>query len=67
MPASPSTGVDAVTREGLADALAGAGAVVDVSNAPVWDDDAVREFFTDLDAQPARRRSATPASATISR
>ena len=46
VPASPSTGVDAVTREGLADALGGAGAVVDVSNAPDWDDDAVREFFT---------------------
>src|SRR5688500_15822706 len=46
VPASPSTGVDAVTGEGLAAALAGAGAVVDVANAPVWDDDAVREFFT---------------------
>lgn len=44
-PASPSTGVDTITGEGLADALAGADAVVDVSNAPVWDDDAVRDFF----------------------
>jgi uncharacterized protein YbjT (DUF2867 family) len=44
--ASPSTGVDTITGEGLAEALIGADAVVDVSNAPVWDDDAVLEFFT---------------------
>jgi uncharacterized protein YbjT (DUF2867 family) len=43
--ASPSTGVDTITGEGLAGVMAGADAVVDVSNAPVWDDDAVREFF----------------------
>jgi uncharacterized protein YbjT (DUF2867 family) len=46
VPASPDTGVDTITGEGLANVLAGADAVVDVSNAPVWDDDAVREFFT---------------------
>jgi uncharacterized protein YbjT (DUF2867 family) len=46
VPASPSTGVDTITGEGLADVMAGADVVVDVSNAPVWDDDAVREFFT---------------------
>lgn len=45
VPASPSTGVDTITGQGLAEALAGADAVVDVANAPVWDDDAVREFF----------------------
>ncbi len=45
VPASPSTGVDTITGEGLAGALAGADAVVDVANAPVWDDGAVREFF----------------------
>ena len=44
--ASPSTGVDTITGEGLADVMAGADVVVDVSNAPVWEDDAVREFFT---------------------
>jgi uncharacterized protein YbjT (DUF2867 family) len=44
--ASPSTGVDTITGEGLADVMAGADVVIDVSNAPVWDDDAVREFFT---------------------
>src|SRR5919198_4080363 len=44
--AAPSTGVDTVTGKGLDDVMAGADVVVDVSNAPVWDDDAVREFFT---------------------
>jgi uncharacterized protein YbjT (DUF2867 family) len=44
--ASPATGVDTITGEGLADVMAGADVVVDVSNAPVWDDDAVRDFFT---------------------
>src|SRR3954469_4735594 len=46
VPASPATGVDTITGEGLADVMIGADAVVDVANAPVWDDDAVREFFT---------------------
>ena len=46
VPASPATGVDTITGEGLADVMAGADVVVDVSNAPAWDDDAVREFFT---------------------
>jgi uncharacterized protein YbjT (DUF2867 family) len=46
VPASPSTGVDTITGEGLAEVLTGADAVVDVANAPVWEDDAVREFFT---------------------
>ena len=45
VPASPATGVDTITGEGLAEVMAGADVVVDVSNAPVWDDDAVREFF----------------------
>jgi uncharacterized protein YbjT (DUF2867 family) len=43
--ASPSTGVNAVTGEGLAQALAGARVVVDVANAPSWEDDAVLAFF----------------------
>ena len=46
VPAAPSTGVDTITGEGLAEVMAGADAVVDVANAPVWDDDAVLEFFT---------------------
>ena len=43
--ASPSTGVNAVTGQGLAEALAGAHTVVDVANAPSWEDQAVLEFF----------------------
>lgn len=43
--ASPSTGVDAFTGEGLADALRGADAVVDVTNLPSFDPAAVMSFF----------------------
>jgi uncharacterized protein YbjT (DUF2867 family) len=43
--ASPSTGVNAVTGEGLAEALQGARVAVDVANAPSWEDKAVLEFF----------------------
>lgn len=43
--ASPSTGIDTVTGQGLADALAGADVVVDVANAPSFEDRAVLEFF----------------------
>lgn len=43
--ASPSSGVNAITGEGLSAALAGAQVVVDVANAPVWEDQAVLEFF----------------------
>src|SRR5258706_11728457 len=45
MAASRSSGVDAVTGEGLAGALAGARVVVDVANSPSWEDKAVLEFF----------------------
>jgi uncharacterized protein YbjT (DUF2867 family) len=43
--ASPSTGVNTITGEGLAEALTGAQVVVDVANAPAWDDQAVMDFF----------------------
>ena len=43
--ASPSSGVNALTGEGLTGALAGADVVVDVSNSPSWADAAVMEFF----------------------
>ena len=42
---SPSTGINTVTGEGLAEALQGAQVVVDLSNAPSWEDKAVLEFF----------------------
>lgn len=43
--ASPRTGVDATTGRGLADALARAEVVVDVSNSPSFDDAPVLAFF----------------------
>lgn len=43
--ASPSSGVNTVTGQGLAQALAGAQVVVDVANAPSWEDKAVLAFF----------------------
>ena len=49
--ASPDTGVDTLTGEGLAEALEGAQVVVDVANAPLWDDAAVHGLLPDLVAQ----------------
>jgi len=43
--ASPDTGVNAVTGQGLDEALKGASVVVDVSNSPDWADAAVMKFF----------------------
>lgn len=45
VPAAPDTGVNTLTGEGLAEVLAGADAVVDVSNSPSFDDQAVMGFF----------------------
>ena len=45
VPASPDTGVNTVTGEGLAEVLNGTSVVVDVSNSPSWDDAAVLKFF----------------------
>lgn len=45
VPASPSTGVNTITGEGLAEAVAGVHTVVDVSNSPSWADDDVLNFF----------------------
>lgn len=43
--ASPKSGVNSVTGEGLAEVMKGASVVVDVSNAPAWEDTAVMKFF----------------------
>ena len=43
--ASPSSGVNTLTGEGLSEALKGASVVVDVSNSPSWEDAAVMNFF----------------------
>ena len=43
--AAPNTGVNTITGEGLADALAGAQVVVDVANSPSMEDRAAMDFF----------------------
>jgi uncharacterized protein YbjT (DUF2867 family) len=43
--ASPSSGIDTLTREGLAEALSGAQVVVDVANSPSFEARAVLQFF----------------------
>ena len=43
--AAPDTGVDTLTGQGLAEVLKGSPVVVDVSNSPSWEDDAVMDFF----------------------
>src|SRR5688572_29749099 len=44
--ASPNSGVNTLTGEGLAEVLEGASVVVDVSNSPSFEEVAVMEFFT---------------------
>src|SRR4029077_13783858 len=43
--ASPKSGVNSISGEGLAEALKGAAVVVDVTNSPSWDDAEVMKFF----------------------
>ncbi|MGF6178627.1 SDR family oxidoreductase [Ensifer sp. 4252] len=43
--ASPASGVNTITGEGLAETLAGAQVVVDVANSPLFEDKAVMDFF----------------------
>lgn len=43
--AAPNTGVNTITGEGLAEVLAGASVVIDVSNSPSFEDEAVMKFF----------------------
>jgi uncharacterized protein YbjT (DUF2867 family) len=46
VPASPNSGVDTITGQGLAEALQGAAVVIDVSNSPSFAPDDVMAFFT---------------------
>ena len=46
IPASPNSGVNTLTGEGLAEVLKGASVVVDVSNSPSFDEDVAMNFFT---------------------
>jgi uncharacterized protein YbjT (DUF2867 family) len=54
LPASPNTGVDATTGRGLAEALARAEVVVDVSNSPSFEDAAALAFFENSGRNLAR-------------
>jgi uncharacterized protein YbjT (DUF2867 family) len=45
LPASPNTGVNTITGEGLKEALAGASVVIDLANSPSFEEKAVLDFF----------------------
>src|SRR6202007_927288 len=45
IPASPNSGVNTLTGQGLAEVLKGASVAVDVTNSPSWEDAAVMNFF----------------------
>ena len=63
--ASPQSGVNTITGEGLKEALAGAQVVIDLANSPSFEDKAVLEFFETSEGNllPAE---AQPASGTTS-
>ena len=42
---SPKNGINSITGDGLKEAMAGAHVVIDLANAPSWEDQAVLEFF----------------------
>jgi len=54
IPVSRGTGVDVLTGAGLDEALTGADVVVDLTNSPSWEDQAVLDFFTTAGAQIAK-------------
>jgi uncharacterized protein YbjT (DUF2867 family) len=45
VPASPQSGINSITGEGLKEAMAGAQVVIDLANSPSFEDKAVLEFF----------------------
>ena len=61
VPASPSSGVNALTGEGLAEALVGEKVLVDVANSPSWEDTAVMEFFETIRRATSWLRKRPPA------
>ena len=54
--ASPNSGVNTISGEGLKEALAGAQIVIDLANSPSFEDKAVLEFFEPPAATFSRRR-----------
>ena len=59
VPASPDTGVNSITGDGVADAIRDASVLVDVSNSPSFEPSAVMNFFHDLHAQSSRVRNSS--------
>ena len=64
--ASPNTGVNTITGDGLKEALAGTQVVIDLANSPSFEDKAVLEFFETSGRNLLGRRP-RPASGTTSR
>jgi len=64
--ASPNSGVNSITGEGLKEAMAGAQVVIDLANSPSFEDKAVLAFFERPGATFSRRRP-QPMSGTMSR
>ena len=64
--ASPNSGVNTITGEGVNEAVAGAQVVIDLANSPSFEDKAVLEFFETPGATFSRRKP-QPASGTTSR
>ena len=58
VPASPNTGVNTLTGEGLAEVLKGAAVVVDVSNSPSFEESAATNFFSTATANLLRYEQA---------
>jgi len=54
--ASPKSGINSITGEGLTQAMAGAQVVIDLANSPSFEDKAVLEFFETSGRKPARGR-----------
>lgn len=63
--ASPNSGINTITGEGLAEALSGAEVVLDLANSPSFEDKAVLEFFETSAAIFSPPKN-SPASGTIS-
>ena len=63
--ASPNSGVNTFTGEGLTEALAGAQVVIDLANSPSFEDKAVLEFF-ETAGETCSRQKKLPALSTTS-
>ena len=65
--ASPQSGVNSITGEGLKEAMAGAQVVIDLANSPSFEDKAVLEFFETSGRNLLAAEAAAAASGTMSR